>query len=657
MRHSLWLKILFPLIIIAVLLAIFWNWDWFIPVVDARASATLGRKVTMQHLHIGFGDPTAITATGIIIANPKNFPKNEPQLATVDRLLIKVHILKYIFHGTLAIPVIEIDHPVASVRQLPDGESNYALELKTSNSHSKPPQLGDLIIKNGTATAIMPKLKTNFDMTIETRPAPPNSKLFTGGELYVTAHGTYAAAPITGTFIGGALLTLRDASTPYPIDLHIENGTTRASLAGTINDPQHFAGAHLHLSFSGQDMANLYQLTGVPIPSTPPFSITGNLQYARNAFRMQDIVGHVGSSDLEGSIAEAPGSPRRTVTANLVSHQVNLADLAGFLGGTPGTEKTPGQTAATRAKLAQANASPSLLPTKPINLPKVNIANVDLRYRGEHIINRDVPFDNLVVHLVIHNGRITVDPLNFAVGTGTIASNFDLNPVDGVLHTKASIDFRKLELARIMKATHAFAGSGTVGGGAYISGTGNSVATILGHGNGHASLYLQNGANVSALLVDLAGLQVGDAVLSALGIPTKTNIQCLVSDFSLTDGVVDTKTFLLATKEANILGSGTANLDTQKLDLALRTEATHISIGSLSTPINIGGTLKNPSVLPAPVPLAERAGPAVALGVLFPPLALLPTIRLGLGDKNACADTINALDEGHPHNPNAKSLF
>ena len=167
--------------------------------------------------------------------------------------------------------------------------------------------------------------------------------------------------------------------------------------------------------------------------------------------------------------------------------------------------------------------SANLLPDTKVSLPEINAANVDLRYRGEKIINRDVPLDNVVVHLTIVNGRITVDPLNFAVGTGTIASDIVLNPVGGVLHAKANIDFRQLQLARLMAATHTFAGDGTVGGSAYLAGTGNSVAEILGHGNGHASFYLQNGADVSALLVDLAGLQVGDAILSALGIPVKTH--------------------------------------------------------------------------------------------------------------------------------------
>jgi AsmA family protein len=645
MRFALWLKILLSGFIIIVFLMIFWNWDWFIPFVDARATAALGHDVKMQHLHLALGRRTEVTATGLTIDNPNGFPADEPKLATVARLAVTIDVVDYIFHRQITVPAIAVDEPVFNLRQLPSGQTNFAVNT-ASGGTGKPPRLGTLTISDGRASVVLPADKSDFTMTIATRAAPRDSRLFTGGEIVLDARGTYAGAPITGQFIGGALLSLRDASVPYPVDLHVQNGTTVASLAGTIDDPRDFAGAHLRLSFAGQDMANLYQLTGVPIPATPPFSVTGILNYAGGAFRFDKFTGRVGSSDVEGSIAEIPATPRRQIVANLQSRYVDLTDLAGFLGGTPGKTTTPGQDAATKEKVVQAVASPRLLPDTPVNLPRINIADIDLRYHGAHIINRDVPLDNLTVHLVIRNGRITVDPLDFAVGTGTIASNVDLNPVDGVLHARANIDFRRLQLSRLMAATHAFAGDGTVGGSADVAGSGNSVATILGHGNGHATLFLQHGGDLSALLVDLAGLQFGDAVLSALGLPVKTKIQCMVSDFGLTDGTVDTRTFLIATPEANILGSGTANLDDEKLDMALHTQATHLSIGSLSTPINIGGTLKNPSVLPAIGPLAARIGPAIGLGVLFPPLALLPTIRLGLGDKNACEDAIAALHEG-----------
>jgi uncharacterized protein involved in outer membrane biogenesis len=642
-RTKIWLSVPATLAIIVLLLVIFWNWDWFKPIVESQASAALGRKVTLQHFRVGLGGTTTVTATGITIANPDSFspPPGAPaNFGTIDSLTVKVDVLTYIHHQVLSLTQIEVDHPSFAIREAANGANNATLHLASGKSSGPPPKLGELIINNGTASIILPSLKTNFNLQVQTRAAPADSKLFTGGEIVVDAQGTYAAAPITGRFIGGALLSLRDPATPYPVDLHIVNGATKASLAGTIEDPATFAGAHLKLSLSGQDMANLYQLSGIPIPSTPPYSITGKLDYAKSRIIFEDISGRVGSSDLEG-----------TVTADLTSQRVDLTDLAGFLGATPGKTTTPGQDAATQAKMAAANARPNLLPRTPFNLPKINIANIDLKYHGDHIINKDAPLDNVTVHLIIADGRITLDPLNFAVGTGTIASNVDLNPAGNVLHTTANIDFRQLPLARLMKSTQAFAGDGVVGGTAHLVGTGNSVAAILGHGNGGLQLFMDHGGDVSALMVDLAGLQVGDAVLSALGIPVKTKIQCLVSDFALTDGMVDTKALLLATTEANILGKGTINLDTEQLDLALNTEATHFSIGSLSTPINIGGTLKNPSVLPAAGPLALRVGSAVGLGIVFPPLALIPTIRLGLGDKNACADTLTSLNAGHPQNP------
>jgi len=644
------LEILGVVIVLVLLLIFFWNWDWFIPLVETDASATLGRQVTLQHLHVRLGRTTLIAADNIAIANPKGFEGN---LATIDQLVIEVDVLGYLHNRVLTLSKIVVEHPVANVRQLPDGSNNYTLRMKSGGS-GKPTQIGNLYIHNGTASVIMAKYKTNMNLTIDTDRAPATG-IFENDPniIVVTAKGTYSAQPITGNFRGGALLSLRDAAQPYPVDLHIANGYTTVALVGTIEQPMTFGGAHLQLTLAGQDMANLFQLTNIPLPSTPPYRITGHLDYSKDTIRFDHFYGRVGSSDLEGDLDEthpiSGGKP--LITANLASKHVDLTDLGGFLGATPGKTTTPGQTAATREKVEAAVASPNLLPATPINLPKINMANFEVHYTGEHIINKDVPLDNVVVNLSIENGRITLHPLNFAVGTGTIASDFDLNPVDNVLHTRASIDFRELPLARLMASTHAFAGNGTVGGSAHLTATGNSVAAMLGHGDGRLQLFMNRGGNISALLVDLAGLQVGDAILSFLGIPEKTNIQCLVSDFTLTDGQLDTKALLLATPEANILGSGTADLTNETLDLALSTQATHFSIFSLSTPINIHGTLKHPSVLPAAGPLAARAVPAIALGVLFPPLALIPTIRLGLGDKNACVDTLQSLHAGDPHNP------
>ena len=78
------------------------------------------------------------------------------------------------------------------------------------------------------------------------------------------------------------------------------------------------------------------------------------------------------------------------------------------------------------------------------------------------------------------------------------------------------------------------------------------------------------------------------------------------------------------------------SLAKETLDLALKTDARRFSVGSLPTRIDIGGTLKNPKIQPG-AGVAARAGAAAGLGVLFAPLALLPTIQLGLQPKRTRA--------------------
>src|SRR3546814_9462574 len=75
---------------------------------------------------------------------------------------------------------------------------------------------------------------------------------------YTTLFRSYANAPISGRFIGGSVLTLRDAAEPYPVDLKLQNGDTKVALHGTLKNPVAFSGARLKLDFRGNNIADLY---------------------------------------------------------------------------------------------------------------------------------------------------------------------------------------------------------------------------------------------------------------------------------------------------------------------------------------------------------------------------------------------------------------
>jgi uncharacterized protein involved in outer membrane biogenesis len=638
-RHPI--LILFgTLLVLLVVLVLVWDWNWFKPWVEAEASSALGRKVTIGNLDVHLAADPVIVADRIEVGDPPGFPAGS-RFGSVDRLAVAVNP-QALLHHTVQLTSIEVDGPHGDLKPGPDGKPNWLLTPAKSGQPASAPMtvlLGQLTVRDGTVHIVEPKLKADFVLHIETQTVQLGAGNGAEPNLVVTAKGTYNAQPITARFVGGSVLSLRQGKKPYPVFLQAANGATHVLLKGTVDDPTHFAGARLELDLKGASLADLYPLTGIPFAATAPYHLTGSLDYAPPRFRFRNIVGRVGSSDLEGEIDEDPGSARPMVTAKLRSKQVVLADLGGFIGATPGQTQT--LTPAQKAEKAKKAASPNLLPDTPINLPRLRAADIDATYKADRIEGKSIPLDNIAVHLTIRDGAVTVDPLNFGVGTGTISSNIRLTPDGNRLHAVADIDFRHLDFRRIMQATGGFHGSGIIGGRARIDGTGRSLAGIVGDGNGELQLFMMGG-DMSSLLVDLAGLDFGNSLLSALGLPSQTKLHCMIGDFSLENGLFKTRTMLIDTDEANVVGKGTINMRNETLDYQASTEPKHFSIGSLPAPIDINGPLKSPSIKPDPAVLAVRGGAAAVLGVLLTPLgALLPTIQLGLGKDNDCVAMIH----------------
>lgn len=635
---------------IIVLVAVLFRWDWLLPVVESRASAALGRRVTAEHLHVQLGRVTRVTLDGVHIANPEGWPGGG-DFATAQHLTVALDAETLLRSRQVVIPTIVLDHPTVDAEQQADGKANWDFNFSGGGSGGgTSPKIGDVQITEGAVHVKDAKLRADFQLALNTQ----DSGQGTEPKLHATAKGTYAGQPITGEFTGGALLSLRDAGHPYPVNLQVANGPTRVSLVGTVQDPLAFKGAALKLSFQGPDMRLLYPLTGIPIPQTPPYKVAGNLDYEAGRVRFTRFEGTVGRSDLAGDIAVTTGGNKPTVEANLASRRVDLEDLGGFIGGTPGRSTEAGQTPRQRAEVARAEASPRLIPDTPLDLPKLNAADVHLKYKADHILGRGQPLDDMVVDADIVNGAVKLHPLSFGIGGGKIASAIALDEAKGGLHARTDVTFDHIPVDKLLTSGGLGRGAGAISGRAVLEGTGRSLAGILGHGSGEVKLYMGHGGNVSALLVDLSGLQFGNALLSALGIPNRAQIDCLIADAKLQDGIMRPQPLVLDTDEGITYVTGEVSLLNEALALRLKTEAKHFSIGSLPTPINIRGTFKNPSIMPDMEDLAVRGGAAVGLGIVLTPLAaLLPTIQFGTGETGTCSALNLRRVEAAPRVPSA----
>jgi uncharacterized protein involved in outer membrane biogenesis len=628
------------LVVVAALVVLVWMWDWnwFRPMIESQASTALGRAVRIGSFGVhGWRYPT-IALEQVRIDNPPDFPRDSG-FGRIERLEVTFDP-RALLDRQLSLTAIHLERPQFALYGPPDAPANWVFPASPEADEPKkaPPlelRIGRLSITGGDVRFEAPQFKSDFRAIIETLPGDDADN----PELHLRASGRYSGQPLFASFIGGALLSLRDASHPYPVILTVSNGATHLRLHGTLLDPIRLGGANLDLQFEGADLAALYPLTGVPLPPTAPYRIAGQFDFHQDErgpqFRFKRFTGTVGKSDLSGDLAVRTGGPRLKIEGDLRSRQVLFADLGGFVGSAPGEADTAGQTEAQKRERAKEEASPRVLPDTPVNLPKIRAADFDLRYAAGHIQAKDTPFDDLAAHLRIDDGVLTLQPVRFGVGGGSIAANLLLDGTQDRAHVKADADFRQVDFSKVMGALE-YRGSGKVDGRASLDARGNTVADLLGGGNGQLRLSMEGG-DVSALLINLAGLDFGNALLSAMGIPSRAKLRCMVADLDLKKGLVQTDTLLLDTTEANVVGEGTVNLVDERIDYHVRTQPKTFNIGSISAPINISGTLKRPRVRPSARSLGLRGGATVALGIVATPLAaLLATIQPGTGKDRDC---------------------
>jgi uncharacterized protein involved in outer membrane biogenesis len=117
----------------------------------------------------------------------------------------------------------------------------------------------------------------------------------------------------------------------------------------------------------------------------------------------------------------------------------------------------------------------------------------------------------------------------------------------------------------------------------------------------------------------------------------------MATDFGVTNGLMQTRTFVVDTDEAVITADGTVNLANEQMNLTLRPQTKSLRIFSLRAPLHVSGPFSKPSVSIDKGVLAMKAGGAAVLATVAAPIAaLLPLINTGPGENSACGQLLAA---------------
>jgi uncharacterized protein involved in outer membrane biogenesis len=107
------------------------------------------------------------------------------------------------------------------------------------------------------------------------------------------------------------------------------------------------------------------------------------------------------------------------------------------------------------------------------------------------------------------------------------------------------------------------------------------------------------GGQLDSLITELVGLDVGEAIIVAFTDKNDTvHIRCLIADFIVREGRMQTQALVLDTSDTQIEGEGFIDLGQQTLNLKFVPRAKDFSLFSAESPLYIKGTFSEMSASP-----------------------------------------------------------
>ena len=417
-------------------------------IINHTGSSSLGRKFTINGpLHIGWDwNELNIAAENITLSNAPNL--NDPNMVEISKVYFRIKIWKLLY-GRTELPYLRLENPKIILEKTADGTKNWDLPIFSSGSIATKaalpsnrrqfPVIGELSIVNGDLIYHDDPKKLNLDLKLSSVSAE-------GGKgrqkFIINGNGTLQGQDFAIQAHGGSLNMLREGADNYPLNLQIDMGATHVDVSGSFQDPIALKGIDASLKITGHTMADLFYLTLIPLPPTPPYSIEGHLGKNGDLWTYEKFTGKFGDSDLSGDLFFDTSGERGLLKGNLKSHHMDVKDLGGFIGLAP---SKPSAAPEQKAIAEKQKESPRLLPDTSLNLTRLRASDLDVTLDADQLVAPSLPFNGMNVHFKLNDGLLKLDPMTLSLADGTAQGTLQLDARQDVPSVATNLDLKNIK--------------------------------------------------------------------------------------------------------------------------------------------------------------------------------------------------------------------
>ena len=628
------------LALVSVVSVVILRYDYsrFKPGVEAVFLKATGRRLTLKgDVALKFGLTPVLAVADVALQNEPWGSRRE--MAVIGRLEVRIALIPLIFHRRIDVKRIALIRPDILFETSAKGESNIdsiakiaawgVEEEKVAEGKGITFEVRTVAIRDGRIAYRDGKTGNTHVVTVDRFDASARGA---NKPLEVMLDGSVNGKPfqVVGNFVPFAALT--DGGRPWPFDLTVNLADGTVALEGTVKDAAHLRGYDAKVTAKSRDAARFGEYLGKPLPFRGPLEVSGRLaDTGPGQYRVSDMKLSVSGTDLAGSLGIDLSGPRPALTGDLRSKRLDLRPFHEKKKAAPGAGHRPGRVFPS-----------SPLPVRP--LPPVDLA---LSLKAGEVLTHSLTLRSLDVAITLKDGRLSAGPLSVVVAGGNVAGRINLAYQDKAVAMDTALSITRLDTGAFLKElgqTEAI--QGLMDGRVDVRGRGGSVADIFSGLTGMVYGIMGKGrinnSSVALLGSDMSG-NIFRMINPFRRETPSTAVSCMVLGFKVREEIAETTAFLVNTEYMAVAGNGTVNLRTEGLNFNFNpvpkqgistgiAGRVSISVGELTRPFKLTGTLAQPSLGLDVEQAAIMAGKTLGAFMLLGPAGLGSALLSETGD-------------------------
>ena len=249
---------------------------------------------------------------------------------------------------------------------------------------------------------------------------------------------------------------------------------------------------------------------------------------------------------------------RPMITANLTSTVIDWTEIS------PDEEPQESEKNKTRV------FSSARLKTDALKEVDANVA-----MKAKRIITSDVVLENTDFVIKLQDGNLEIDPFNTIIAGANMGGSLSMNVSGETIAIKTNMSVKGIDPSKFIDLHGQVSGAKTDID-VDVEGTGNSVSQIMAGLNGKILMNIGEGEVTGSIAKAMEADVLGE-VLSLVNpfsrSSEKVNLKCAVMNFDINNGMAKThKGIAISTDRMTITGSGQINLDTEAVNIAVRSQ-------------------------------------------------------------------------------------